>query len=120
MLHLKKKYPAINFYCGDILDNNFEIPSFDYIILNGVFTVKRELTFNQMFDFLKKVLISLKPKVNKGIAFNVMSSHVDWQRDDLFHLPHDLLAEFLIQTFGRKFIIRNDYGLYEYTAYVYC
>lgn len=119
ILASKKKYPEVDFYCGDILDNSFEIPNFDYIILNGVFTVKRELSFNQMFEFLKHVLIALKPKANKAIAFNVMSSHVDWQRDDLFHLTHDMLADFLIKKFGRKYVIRSDYGLYEYTTYVY-
>ena len=30
-----------------------------------------------------------------GIAFNVMTKHVDWERDDLFHLPFDQLAEWL-------------------------
>jgi hypothetical protein len=31
-----------------------------------------------------------------------------------------LLAEFLTKDLTRNFIFRNDYGLYEYTAYVYC
>ena len=49
-----------------------------------------------------------------------MTKHVDWERDDLFHLPvrrprrRSSTAEV-----SRNFVIRNDYGLYEYTAYVY-
>jgi hypothetical protein len=48
-----------------------------------------------------------------------MSTHVDWERDDLFHLPIDKLTAFLVKEASRDFIIRHDYKLYEYTAYVY-
>jgi hypothetical protein len=48
-----------------------------------------------------------------------MSHHVDWQRDDLFHLPFDTLAAFLRTEVSRHFLFRADYGLYEYTVYVY-
>ena len=40
-------------------------------------------------------------------------------REDLFHLPMDILASFLAHEISRHFVIRHDYGLYEYTAYVY-
>jgi hypothetical protein len=58
-------------------------------------------------------------KARVGVAFNVMSTHVDWERDDLFHLPMDVLGSFLTKNLSRKFVIRSDYGLYEYTTYVY-
>ena len=54
-----------------------------------------------------------------GMAFNVMSKHVDWERDDLFHVPYDMLAAFLKANVSRHFQFRADYGLYEYTTYVY-
>jgi hypothetical protein len=53
------------------------------------------------------------------MAFNVMSKHVDWERDDLFHLPFDELGRWLVSSISRNFVIRADYGLYEYTTYVY-
>ena len=48
-----------------------------------------------------------------------MSAQVEWKRDDLFHLPLDRLADFLSANLSRHFVIRNDYGLYEYTVYIY-
>ncbi len=48
-----------------------------------------------------------------------MSKQVDWERDDLFHLPLDQMADFVCGNLSRNFVIRNDYGLYEYTTYVY-
>ncbi|MFY0628624.1 MAG: class I SAM-dependent methyltransferase [Reichenbachiella sp.] len=115
----KKKFPSCDFYNTDILEPNSSLPTFDYIIANGVFTEKRELSFDEMVEYFKKMILALKPFYNKGLAFNVMSKAVDWERWDLFHLPTDLLIEFLVQRVGRNFIIRNDYGLYEYTVYLY-
>jgi SAM-dependent methyltransferase len=111
-------YPGIPFICSDIAQESIEI-DFDYAICNGTFTEKLDLTFDEMFDFFSKTLITLFKKSKKGIAFNVMSSHVDYRRDDLFHVPHDMMANLLINDLSRHYVIRNDYGLYEYTVYVY-
>lgn len=115
----KSKFPAVEYYCLDILDSNTSIRNFDYIVLNGVFTEKRELPFEEMLRYFQQMITKVMTICNKGIAFNVMSKHVDWEREDLFHLPFDVLGHFLCKHVTRNFIIRNDYGLYEYTVYVY-
>jgi SAM-dependent methyltransferase len=115
----RKKYKNINFHCFDILNHDNKLNEFDYIVLNGVFTEKRGLTFDEMYDYFQKVIIEINAIAKKGFAFNVMSKNVDWERDDLFHLSLDLLSDFLCKKISRNFIIRNDYGLYEYTVYVY-
>ncbi|HLA56998.1 MAG TPA: class I SAM-dependent methyltransferase [Flavobacterium sp.] len=115
----KGKYPKNNFYCSNILDVSNDIPNFDYIIMNGVFTEKRELSFDDMWQYFTKMITAVYEKCDKGFAFNVMSKNVDWERDDLFHVSYDLLAGFLCKNGMRNHVIRNDYGLYEYTVYVY-
>lgn len=114
----QKKHPTNSFYCADILDSNATIHNFDYIVMNGIFTEKRELTFNEMWDYFTKMLLNIFEKCNKGFAFNVMSKNVAWEREDLFHVSHDLLSDFLCKNITRNYIIRNDYGLYEYTVYI--
>lgn len=115
----QKKFPAQQFFCLDLLDEKVSLPSFDYIVLNGVFTEKRDLTFDEMFSYFKQLVMRVFQHAAIGMAFNVMSKHVDWEREDLFHLPFDTLAEFLRKDVSRNFVFRNDYGLYEYTTYVY-
>ena len=115
----KSKFPTVNYYHLDIIENSAELPTFDYIILNGVLTEKRELSFDEMWKYTRELLTQVFSKCRKGIAFNVMAKTVDWEREDLFHLPMDVLADFLTKNLSRNFIIRNDYGLYEYTTYVY-
>jgi len=115
----KKKHFGSDFYELDILNKSQDLPNFDFIICNGVFTEKRELSFDQMWEYFKKIILIIYEKANCGISFNVMSKAVDWERDDLFHLSTDLLINFITQNISRNFIIRNDYGLYEYTVYIY-
>ena len=115
----QSKFPSNRFFCVDLLEENASLPVFDYVVLNGVFTEKRELSFDEMFAYFKRLVTRVFAQASIGIAFNVMSKHVDWERDDLFHLPFDTLAAFLTKDVTRNFVFRNDYGLYEYTTYVY-
>lgn len=115
----KGKYPETSFYCGDVLNPNFKLPTFDYIVMNGVFTEKRELTFEEMWDYFTQMITKVYSLCYKGVAFNVMSKQVDWEREDLFHVSLDKLASFLCLNVTRDFVIRNDYGLYEYTVHIY-
>ena len=115
----RKKYPQVPFLLADILEDPDAVPDFDYFILNGVFTEKLNLSFDDMERFFQNMLMRVFAKARKGVAFNVMSKAVDWERDDLFHLSADRLITFLTKRLSRHFIIRNDYGLYEYTTYIY-
>ena len=115
----RRKFPENQYYCVNLLDGETAIPSFDYVVMNGVFTEKRALTFDEMFCYFKQLVKEVFKSTEIGLAFNVMSQHVDWQRDDLFHLGFDLLASFLKTELTENFIFRNDYGLHEYTTYVY-
>lgn len=115
----KRKYPSIPYYRMDILESPQALPSFDYILLNGVLTEKCSLGYDQMLSYAKRLIAAVFEKANYGVAFNVMSADVDWQRQDLFHLSFDSLSAFLWKTFKARFIFRKDYGLYEYTTYLF-
>lgn len=93
--------------------------SYDYIICNGTFTVKHNLTQEEMTNFMCSTLEKLWTKTNKGIAFNCMSKILDFERDDLYHVSFDELSMWVYDNLSNKFIIRQDYGLREFTMYVY-
>jgi SAM-dependent methyltransferase len=114
----KTKFPDNSFYCMDFFDSNTTIKNFDFIIMNGVFTEKIDFSHDEMWGYFTKLILIVFEKCNKGLAFNVMSKNVDWERDDLFHVSLDLLSNYLCKNLTRDFVIRNDYGLYEYTVYV--
>ncbi len=113
------KHPHVDFRCVDVLEHPEQLPESDYTIINGVFTSRCEMSFDEMFAFVQRLLRLLFSRCRRGLAFNAMSKQVDWERDDLFHLPLDVMAQFVCRDLSRHFVIRNDYGLYEYTTYVY-
>ena len=114
-----KKFPDIKYHHIDILCDPEAIPEFDYIVLNGVFTSKCLLSFEEMFSYFREVLLAVFNKARIGIAFNTVSKLVEWEREDLFHLPFDVLTPFLAENLSRNFVIRHDYGLFEYSTFVY-
>lgn len=115
----RSKHPLVTFYGDDILSENCLVPPHDYLLMNGIFNYKSEHSFDEMWCYCQKMLLKANKLSKKGFAFNIVSKHVDWERDDLFHLPFDQLAEFLDKNISRRFTIRHDYGLFEYTVYVY-
>ncbi len=113
----RRKFPGKRFDAVDILVDGVLEPA-DYVIANGVFTEKRELSDSEMERFFQDCLAKLFPLARRAVAFNVMSAHVDYRRADLFHVGFDRMAE-LVQPWTRHYRFRADYGLYEYTVYLY-
>lgn len=108
-----------DFEVRDVLIQPLEKNQYDYIIMNGLMTEKVSLKQEEMIEFAQNIISVAFHAANIGIAFNVMSSHVDWKRDDLFHWELDELVGFLVKNCSRHVKINMDYGLYEYTVYVY-
>src|ERR1700722_2699305 len=78
----RKKFPNRSYFCLDILDADVDVPKFDYVVMNGVFTEKRSLSFEEMWSYVQSMLTRAFELASVGMAFNVMSKHVDWERDD--------------------------------------
>ena len=116
--HCKNKFPDVKFICADLIKDPL-LETFDYAILNGIFTEKLSASDAAMKSFFKKIIQTSFLCAKKGIAFNVMSTSVDWKRNDLFHVKKDWLSNWLSINLSRNFIFRCDYGLWEYTVYVY-
>jgi len=114
----RQKHPEVAYYCVDLLESRATLPEFDYVVMNGVFTQRRDLTADEMFDYLGALLRKALGLARRGVAFNVMSAHLGWQRPNLFHLAFDRLADLLTEL-GGNFVLRSDYGLPEYTVYLY-
>lgn len=115
----QQKFPGTPFHQNDVLAEPLAIEPVDYVVLNGVLTEKREMTTGEMCGYMEALIGAVWPFARKGLAFNVMSTRVDWQRDDLFHLSFDAMAEFVSRKLSRHFLFRQDYGLFDYTVYVY-
>jgi SAM-dependent methyltransferase len=115
----RAKFPDISYYDVDLMQGADRLPSFDYVVINGIFTFKDGLSQEEMLAFWQAFIKRAFAHARRGMAFNAMSTEVEWERDDLFHLPFDVMGSFVAEHLSRDFVIRHDYGLYEYTTYVY-
>jgi SAM-dependent methyltransferase len=114
----RSKLPHLQFYGDDVMHPH-AVPVHDYVVMNGVFNYKGDFGFEQMWAYCQQLLLAVAPLARKGFAFNAMSKYVAWERDDLFHLPFDLVAKFVHERLSPSFAIRHDYGLYEFTVHVF-
>ena len=112
------RHPELRFMQRDLLADPLRPGEADAVVMNGVLTEKRELSHEQMWSLTQRLLRAVWAGRPHVISFNVMSAHVDWCRPDLFHLPLDWLMPFLRAELSPHVIIRQDYGLYEYTVWV--
>jgi SAM-dependent methyltransferase len=115
----RQKFPDVSYYHADLLDGTPQLPAFDYAVMNGLFNYKGDASHEAMWRYVQHLVRAVAPLVRIGFAFNVMTKYLDWERDDLFHLPLDTVAAFISSDVSRAFVIRHDYGLFEYTVYAY-
>jgi SAM-dependent methyltransferase len=114
-----RKFPDVTYFHADLLDDTARLPTFDYVVLNGLFNYKGTASHDTMWAYVQALLRRVAAIARIGFAFNVMTKYLDWERDDLFHLPLDMMAAFIGAEISRAFVVRHDYGLFEYTVYVY-
>ena len=115
----RRRHPGVAFIQMDVLESDAALPDYDYAILNGLFNYRGGIDYETMVQYWRNLTRAVYRHCRVGLAFNVMSKIVDWERDDLFHLPFDTMADFVGRELSRHFVIRHDYQAYEYTTYVY-
>jgi len=115
----QQRHPRHEFLLMDVLEADEKLPVYDYVVLNGVFNYRGPIPHADMMRYWERMLVTAYRHCRLGLAFNVMSTLVDWERDDLFHLSFDAMAAFVRSHLSRYFVVRHDYQAYEYTTYVY-
>lgn len=108
------KFPDIFLFCGDISQAQID-KKFDYCLVSGTFNNK----LSDNWGFLWESLRVLWKCSLKGIAFNLMSTYVDYEEDDLFYADPKIVFDWVKKNLSRYVVIRHDYMPYEYTFYVY-
>ena len=112
------KFPGTRFVELDVNAAGADLAPLDcdYLVANGLFTVRPGMTEAQMWIFLQRTLEHAWPRVRRGLAFNVMSKAVLLEREDRFHASMDEMARLLHGLAGWRVRFRADYGMDEYTS----
>lgn len=114
----QKRNPEFNFICGDFLD--IKIPHFDFVICNGILTQKTNVSTLEMNKYCQDMIRKMFDLCNIGIAFNTMSTYVNFQKENLFYKNPSELMAWCMSEISSAIKIDCAYELwYEYTVYIY-
>jgi len=115
-----KKYKNVRFENKNVLSERIN-ERFDYVIINGTFNNK----INQNLNWIKKTLKILFKKTDKAIAFNNITSYVDYFDKKLYYAQPEKIFNFCKSELSPLVSLRHDYQIkdkklpYEFTTYVY-
>jgi SAM-dependent methyltransferase len=116
--YAKKKHPDNKFFCEDILD--FKEKKYDYIVCNGILTQKLNVSTLSMNYYSKKIIKKMFKMCKKGIAFNLMSTHVNFQKENIYYCnPAEMLAWCMSEITSNVKLDASYKLWYEYTMYLY-
>lgn len=90
----------------------------DYSFVSGTYNVKLEMSDELWAEHIKESLLNLAAKSRKGLAFNLLSTYVDWKQENLHYGDPFMFFDFCKRNISRSVSLLHDYPLYEWTIIV--
>jgi SAM-dependent methyltransferase len=116
----QNKFPEIRFEKRDILAEGIS-EEFDYILINGVFN-------NRIIDnwrIMTALLQIIFARTRLGLAFNALSSYVDYSAPELFYVSPERVFRYCKEELSPCVTLKHDYMIkpgivpFEFTVYAY-
>jgi hypothetical protein len=90
----------------------------DYSFVSGTFNVRMEASDAAWQRYVEDTLRVLAQRSRRGFAFNLLTTYVDWRKDDLFYADPGHFFAFCREHLSRYVTLLHDYPLYEWTIAV--
>lgn len=90
----------------------------DYSFVSGTFNVKLQASDADWDAYVKRHLSAIYAKSRKGLAFNLLTSYVDWKAENLFYADPNGFFDFCKRHLSRHVTLVHDYALFEWTILV--
>jgi SAM-dependent methyltransferase len=91
----------------------------DYTFVSGTFNVRMGSSEADWELFVKGQLRALWQRSRRGLAFNLLTTYVDWRKDDLFYASASEFFDYCKSGLSRFVSVVHDYPLYEWTMLVH-
>lgn len=114
----RKTFPKATFIVGDILEAEIN-QRFDYVVCNGILTQKLDVPGIMMDEFASKLIRRIFDLCLKGVAFNVMTTKVNYFSNNLYYRNPAELFSWCISEITSYVRIDHAYPLFEYTMYLF-
>lgn len=134
--YLKYNYPEIN-YCGIDINENLikvgrekfgfldlrvldilsdDIETFDIVVESGIFNYKPSHGWSSQLNYIKSMLEKFNDLSVCGFSADFMSTYVDYQAINNFHMFPDVALSITKKICGNA-VLRHDYLDYEFSVY---
>lgn len=116
----RRNFPAAQFEVRDILISGVK-GDFDFVFVNGVFNNK----IGDNWGFLTSALRILFAHTRAGLAFNALSTYVDYFDEGLYYADPEAVFRFCKTELSPCVTLRHDYQVkpgtrpFEFVIYVY-
>jgi SAM-dependent methyltransferase len=90
----------------------------DFSFVSGTFNVRMEASDEAWQHYVEVTLRRLAERSRTGFAFNLLTSYVDWRKDDLFYADPARFFRYCRENISRYVSLLHDYPLYEWTIAV--
>jgi SAM-dependent methyltransferase len=91
----------------------------DYSFVSGTFNVRLEAGDDEWRRYVHAQLEALWAHSRRGLAFNLLTTYVDWKQDNLFYADPAEFFDFCKRRLSRYVTLVHDYPLYEWTMLVH-
>ena len=90
----------------------------DYTFVSGTFNLKLQASDAEWDAYVKRHLEAMFAKSRRGLAFNLLTSYVDWKAENLFYADPKDFFDFCRTRLSRFVTLHHDTALYEWTITV--
>jgi len=126
ILHARREFPGFTFETADVFAME-ETEAYDFVVCNGILTQKHDVSIPEMERFAKHLISKMFSLCRYGIAFNMMSTRVNYTVGNLFYQNPLELFTWLLNEISPRVILDHGYSslasgrgkYYDFTVYVY-
>jgi len=110
-----RRHPAAVFMEMDILDAPADL-EFDYVVSSQAFN--NRFKYSDNWEVVRNVLAKCFGVARKGVAFDMMSTYVDFREDHLYYFDPSAVLEYC-KSLTKRVTLRHDYPLFEFCVYLF-
>lgn len=90
----------------------------DYCFASGIFNVRLKTREEEWRQHILDTLDNMYEMAHMGIAFNLLTSYVDWREDHLFYGDPAFFFDYCKRRYSKYVALLHDYPLWEWTIHI--
>ena len=118
MAELGRKRLGVEIVVDDFMTRDYDT-QYDFVVASGVFNIPGGTAAAEWNVYCRAMIKKMYSIARKGIAFNGLTTHTDYRRDDLHYWDPEEALSVCRSDLSRFCVLDQAYPLYEWTITAY-